>query len=247
MIVEHETISDLGPGTPTIDSPVKGTVTTSAVFERASTDDTGLCLNTARSSSETPSPPPGLDFDMEGDIPKSGNESPLSTVTSERASMMARDQAPETPKMAHDSLVTVRLSEPESLALDPTISSPASQTAQSTPTRDPARTASLATTTSTPIDVELVDSVVEDNESRASKSIAEAEESEAEAEDTKTPRDSAVAMPPPILTIRTLQDELLDDGHSSDDQEEVNWEELQKTEDEQHKDDETDNVGYGTS
>ena len=48
---------------------------------------------------------------------------------------------------------------------------------------------------------------------------------------------------------RSLQDELADGavesdgGSSSDDQDEVNWEKLQKTEDEQTRDEETDNVG----
>jgi hypothetical protein len=51
-------------------------------------------------------------------------------------------------------------------------------------------------------------------------------------------------MPPPILTTRSLREELADDGHVSDDQEEVNWEQLEKTEDEQTKDEETDNVSY---
>lgn len=156
---------------------------------------------------------------------------------------MARGPEPDNPKMAHDSLVTVRLSEPESLILDSTISSPETQISQSTPTKDQSRTISVATTVeSSTLDAESVHSQDQDDTEDEAKDTKSA----GEAESIETPRDSAIIMPPPILTIRTLQDELTDDGHLSDDQEEVNWEQLQKTEDEQHKDEETDNVSRCT-
>ena len=51
--------------------------------------------------------------------------------------MIARDSAPETPKMAHDSLVTVRLSEPDPMVLDSPIANSVTDTDQTTPTKDP--------------------------------------------------------------------------------------------------------------
>ncbi|KAJ3512445.1 hypothetical protein NM208_g15322 [Fusarium decemcellulare] len=180
---------------------------------------------------------------MDAEVPKSGHESlPSPAPTEERTSMMARDQdqAPETPKMAHDSLVTVRLSEPESIVLDSPVATPGINTNQSTPTRnsvqDVASNNETAETTPEPVS-QKDDKEEQDNNDEEEVSTPSTEE----AAKTEALRESSSTMPPPILTTRTLQDELADDGHVSDDQDEVNWEQLEKTEDEQTKDEETDN------
>ncbi|KAK7403119.1 hypothetical protein QQX98_011109 [Neonectria punicea] len=188
---------------------------------------------------------------MDTDVPKSDHESLPSTALAAPASTIARDPSPETPKMAHDSMVTVRLSEPDSLILDSATTSSDADTAQSTPTKDPGHEG-VADDVTKGIKLDLTNTVTIDDEDIArledvDEEDEEEEEKEAvdapstgEAANTETPRDSTVTMPPPIVT-RTLQDELLDDGNSSDDQEEVNWEQLERTEDEQTKDEETDN------
>ncbi|KAF5001775.1 hypothetical protein FDECE_10857 [Fusarium decemcellulare] len=180
---------------------------------------------------------------MDAEVPKSGHESlPSPAPTEERTSMMARDQdqAPETPKMAHDSLVTVRLSEPESIVLDSPVATPGINTNQSTPTRnsvqDVASNNETAETTPEPVS-QKDDKEDQDNNDEEEVNTPSTEE----AAKTEALHESSSTMPPPILTTRTLQDELADDGHVSDDQDEVNWEQLEKTEDEQTKDEETDN------
>lgn len=118
----------------------------------------------------------------------------------------------ETPTMAHDSMVTVRLSEPPALRLDTDFDS-----------GDAASRRTDGTTNRDTID---------------SKTTA----------DSSMPRISTATLSPADPN-RSLQDELGQvgaDGHDSDaseDLEEVNWEELEKTEDEQSKEDEADNVG----
>lgn len=118
----------------------------------------------------------------------------------------------ETPTMAHDSMVTVRLSEPPALKLDTDFDS-----------GDAASRHKDAITNRDTID---------------SKTTA----------DSSMPRISTATLSPADPN-RSLQDELGQvgaDGHDSDgseDLEEVNWEELEKTEDEQSKEDEADNVG----
>lgn len=130
----------------------------------------------------------------------------------------------ETPKMAHDSMVTVRLSEPPELTLDTTAASHGdnSEFSEAVLSRDSASSTSNA----------------------SSAGVEDSGESDAEK------RVSTVSVVAPGSN-RSLQDELADgaaesDGGSSsddqDDQDEVNWEKLQKTEDEQTKDEETDNV-----
>ncbi|KAM5348252.1 hypothetical protein ACJ41O_008076 [Fusarium nematophilum] len=166
---------------------------------------------------------------MDADIPKSGHESLPSTAPAGRDSMMARDPDPETPKMAHDSLVTVRLSEPDPIVLDsPIATSSDVDTNQSTPTKS-----IVSEDTKPGLPRDSTDQDI-DNGAVETRSTDEAAKKEAV-------RDSVATMPPPILTTQSLQDELADDGHVSDDQEEVNWEQLEKTEDEQTKDEETDN------
>lgn len=122
----------------------------------------------------------------------------------------------ETPKIAHDSMVTVRLSEPPALTLDTSVADDESKptSPEPVPSRDSASNAGT-------------DHAAEsDTEKRASTVSVVASDAN-----------------------RSLQDELAegagdaDSGNSSDDQDEVNWEKLQKTEDEQTKDEETDNVG----
>lgn len=155
--------------------------------------------------------------------------------------MIARDPAPETPKMAHDSLVTVRLSEPDPIVLDSPIANSVTDTDQTTPTKDP-------------VDDDLVEipvsplspkpSLLEDDKDKSLEDEPKTLTKE-ETIDTGALRISIANMPPPILTTRTLQEELADDDNSSDDQDEVNWEKLERKEDEQTKDEETDNVSSG--
>ncbi|KAL3955589.1 hypothetical protein ACCO45_011152 [Purpureocillium lilacinum] len=119
----------------------------------------------------------------------------------------------ETPKMAHDSMVTVRLSEPPTLTLDTT----------------PVDGAEQDSALPSAIDGELLDA----SSDRASGFSA-------------SQRDSFVTISSTGASSRNLQDELGDyategSTESDDDQEEVDWEQLEKTEDEQVKDDETDN------
>lgn len=136
----------------------------------------------------------------------------------------ANETEAETPKMAHDSMVTVRLSEPPSLTLDTTAA--ISKTGLTTPT-------SL---------------VVEENiEGTEDDSIQTDKPSETHDSITTKSRDSTLTVSSTDAS-RSLQDELGQysaDGNetdSSEDNEEVNWEQLEKTEDEQMKDEETDNV-----
>jgi hypothetical protein len=75
---------------------------------------------------------------MDAQVGESLHESLPLTASTERDSMTARDPAPETPKMAHDSLVTVRLSEPDPIVLDSPLANSVADTDQTTPTKDPA-------------------------------------------------------------------------------------------------------------
>ncbi|EWZ41873.1 hypothetical protein FOCG_02849 [Fusarium oxysporum f. sp. radicis-lycopersici 26381] len=163
---------------------------------------------------------------------------PLAAPT-ERASMMARDPAPETPKMAHDSLVTVRLSEPDLIVLDSPIATSTIDTNQTTPTKDP-----VDNRPDTPISRKS-SLLVDDKDDKDEKDDSLDDESKTlikeDVVDTEALRSSSATMPPPILTTRSLQDELADDGNLSDDQDEVNWAQLEQKEDEQTKDEETDN------
>lgn len=140
---------------------------------------------------------------------QSRHERPPSAKAAEPASVTADEFGAATPKMTHDSMVTVRLSEPSALALD---TPPASAA-------DPSK--SSPSTTHDPV------------ESSSDSQPA-------------TNRDSSATVSP-TEGSRSLQDELGEcgaDGHESDssaDPEEVNWEQLEKTEDAQAKDDETDN------
>ncbi|KAK6705701.1 hypothetical protein SNK05_009586 [Fusarium graminearum] len=174
---------------------------------------------------------------MDAQVGESLHESLPLTVSTERDSMIARDPAPETPKMAHDSLVTVRLSEPDPIVLDSPIANSVTDTDQTTPTKDP-------------VDDDLVEipvsplspkpSLLEDDKDKSLEDEPKTLTKE-ETIDTGALRISIANMPPPILTTRTLQEELADDDNSSDDQDEVNWEKLERKEDEQTKDEETDN------
>ena len=125
----------------------------------------------------------------------------------------------------HDSLVTVRLSEPPSLTIDTTLAEAHEQ-----------ETAQPAT-------------VMSPNGASLAEKLEIDDTTETVATDTTTPRDSLE--PPTNEVTRSLEQELEEcsDGGdarrsvSSEDQDEVNWEQLEKTEDEQTKDEETDNVG----
>ena len=135
------------------------------------------------------------------------------------------DAGGETPKMAHDSMVTVRLSEPPHLTLDTKAAADGEQLETSSNAVNAAsregRSSLEPENTSDTASVDL-------NERRSTVSTISADAN------------------------RSLQDELAEGGDdkedgssSSDDGEEVNWEKLEKTEGEQTKDEETDNVGCG--
>ena len=125
--------------------------------------------------------------------------------------------------MAHDSLVTVRLSEPDSIIIDTTATTLDARSSQLAPAKEEVDAVTPGKEADKMNDIECLD-------------VA-----------TPTPRDSIRTMSESPLD-RNLQDELrelgtdIEEGNSSDDQEEVDWEQLEKTEDEQVKDDETDNV-----
>ncbi|KAH7145761.1 rab-GTPase-TBC domain-containing protein [Dactylonectria estremocensis] len=186
---------------------------------------------------------------MDTDGPKTDHESLPSTILAESPSMMERDPNPETPKMAHDSMVTVRLSEPESLLLDSSTASLDVDTAQSTPTKDNRHDSVVGDfKPDVTIEEEEEDVADKDDDDKDSTKLDSDDDKADKAEAsstgevviTKSARNSKATMPPPIVT-RTLQDELREDNRTSDDHEEVNWEQLEKTEDEQTKDEETDN------
>lgn len=131
-----------------------------------------------------------------------------------------------TPTMTHDSMVTVRLSEPPFLTLDPTIVI----TNDELPSLPPAA-----------LEEEHKHIHVE-NESSDVETASDQRQSK-----SSSASDARVTISTPKAK-RSLQDEL---GHStvdgnetdsSEDHDEVDWEQLEKTEDEQTKDEETDNV-----
>lgn len=146
-----------------------------------------------------------------------------------RPSIVIEEALPKKFNMAHDSLVTVRLSEPDSIMLDSTAT---------TPDADPTQ-------------LTLVKEEIGDFTDEEEGVVDTLNVTVVEAADI-TPRDSSVTTPEHTMS-RNLQDELGDmeadshDSDSSDDHDEVNWEQLEKTEGEQ-KDDETDNVsGYSST
>ncbi|KAG5917671.1 hypothetical protein E4U42_007160 [Claviceps africana] len=145
----------------------------------------------------------------------------------EESGQVSKSQSaePATPNMAHDSMVTVRLSEPPSIALDST-------------TANTNGRLTLTSLASTVLEEELI---IEEDESSDAETCSEQRQSSS----SNTLRAQVT-----ISTTdpnRSLKDEL---GHcaidgnetdSSEDNEEVNWEQLEKKEDEQTKDEETDN------
>ncbi|KAM3462914.1 hypothetical protein MY5147_005044 [Beauveria neobassiana] len=157
---------------------------------------------------------------------KSPRKSVESTQMPSSATTTEEDADANTPKMTHDSMVTVRLSEPPSLTLD------TSSASGSEPPSSPVVS---------PLSAEL-------ENTRTSANSTHPETSEME--DGQPPRHSVVIVRHSTKlqrtdTTRSLQDELgqcEDDASDvSEDLEEVDWEELEKTEDQQTKDDETDN------
>lgn len=115
----------------------------------------------------------------------------------------------ETPKMPHDSMVTVRLSEPPALTLDTSVGEEEARGSR----------------------------IVEDEDSDQGQDSP----GESSIRTSTTPGGNTEAN-------RSLQDELEGsvspsrDSGAAGDQDDVNWERLEKTEDEQPKDEETDNV-----
>ncbi|KAG6057259.1 hypothetical protein E4U32_005271 [Claviceps aff. humidiphila group G2b] len=130
-----------------------------------------------------------------------------------------------TPTMTHDSMVTVRLSEPPFLTLDPTIVI----TNDELPSLPPAA-----------LEEEHKHIHVEDESSDVETASDQRQSKSSSASDARVTISTPKAK-------RSLQDELghsIVDGNetdSSEDHDEVDWEQLEKTEDEQTKDEETDN------
>lgn len=151
--------------------------------------------------------------------PSSPPSSPVEIVTSEPASTTPKtpeETEAETPKMAHDSMVTVRLSEPPNLTLDTTVAEDGVFVKTTEPQLPEDRVSEAATEVS----------VASSPEKRASTA-------------------STIGLDANRSLQDELADEDKDDkSQSSEDQEEVDWAKLEQTEDEQTKDDETDNVGY---
>jgi hypothetical protein len=125
----------------------------------------------------------------------------------------------ETPKLAHDSMVTVRLSEPPTLTLNTSL-----------------------------VDVDNIAHVAETRHS--GPDVAE-DQSDTTSHRHSTIRDStirdSIASATTVSQERSLHDELdqdcsSDDAMGQNDKDSVNWERLEKTEDEQPKDEDTDNV-----
>lgn len=162
----------------------------------------------------------------------------------------------ETPKLTHDSMVTVRLSEPPSLILnttDPTSPNHHDEDEQEQE-QEPV----------TPNDKQDADDKLDDQETTSEPDTVITNDAHntdtARARASSSTNNSTAPSPTDeedmarltrvtlerIDTSRTLQDELDNfDSHShasdsSDDFEEVNWEQLEKTEDEQPKDEESD-------
>lgn len=118
--------------------------------------------------------------------------------------------------MAHDSMVTVRLSEPPNLTLDTSVADDGDSVEATAPQLPENRVSKAETEVS-------VSSSPEKRASTASTIAPDANRS---------------------LQDELAEDETDSKSQSSDDQEEVDWAKLEQTEDEQTKDDETDNVGY---
>lgn len=154
---------------------------------------------------------------MEADSQQRGHD-PISPATStRRASTIIEEPGSETPKMAHDSLVTVRLSEPDALTLDTSVATipefgPVKKERDSPDATETSKETADTTGGATPRD-----SIASTLSPMTKQSLQDE------------------------LGRRSESDR---DDYSSDDDdpEEVNWEQLEKTEDEQTKDEETDNV-----
>lgn len=149
-----------------------------------------------------------------------GEQRPDHDVTSPRqqdatappVSPIEEEHSKATPKMTHDSMVTVRLSEPPSLTLNTSLSDVEAIDAPETAVQSNHRQTMLLT----PI-----------------------------GQDSSHPRDSTATIPPSgahqsLLNELEETEKREQDGYMSDDQEEVDWEQLEKKEDEQAKDDDTD-------
>ncbi|KAM4056794.1 rab-GTPase-TBC domain-containing protein [Hirsutella rhossiliensis] len=139
------------------------------------------------------------------DLPPTKPATPTATAVDEAG--------PQAPKMTHDSMVTVRLSESSAATLETAASSDA----------DSEQLSPSAT------DCHSVDTGSDEQDRPRA-----------------THRDSALTLSPTAASVTMLSElgECSTEGHESDSSEEsdeVNWEQLEKTEDEQVKDDETDN------
>ncbi|KAL7938061.1 rab-GTPase-TBC domain-containing protein [Trichoderma chlorosporum] len=143
---------------------------------------------------------------------KHGQEPSTPTLAAEAAPKQPVDDAEAvTPKTTRDSMVTVRLSEPPALSLD--TSNPRESKLPDSPTLP------TLPATSEPVD-------------------------EGDLDATSAARNSTATLSASAEANRSLQDELgeFDDVDSDcSDPEEVNWAELEKTEEKQTKDEETDN------
>ena len=151
------------------------------------------------------------------EAPEEATEVPEeATETTEKVVATPGDAETETSKLAHDSMVTVRLSEPTDLEL-------------------------AVTDSTNSIDAPIAETIEEESDNGMSERQSMPDD------------DSASAPPTSSNTLSSseangsLEYELgecnkHDNDISSSDDEEVNWEQLEKTEDEQTKDEDTDNV-----
>lgn len=148
-------------------------------------------------------------------VPEPSNASPVETET------------PKKRAVEHDSLVTVRLSEPPALHVNTAV-----------PTSAPASRKSLYGHEDTPID-------------EAAEKPDQEEDGVSDNQEAKTPSsDSGLTLQQEIENIEDTEQEAEDGGsnsaadRSSIESEPVDWEELQKTENQESKDQDSDNVSF---
>ena len=149
---------------------------------------------------------------MDPTTPKVGHESSPPTTTADGAFGGSDGRECETPKMAHDSMVTVRLSEPPLLSLETNLS-PEGKLIR------PATAPSDETTINEPASPTPQRSSVRDS----SSTLAQVD-------------------PRPSLGDELEHGTPTGEPVDSDEDEEVNWEKLEKKEDEEAKDDDNDSV-----
>jgi hypothetical protein len=162
----------------------------------------------SKATNDTKAEAPEATEDSEVEIPEVSTDAEVETEVPGTDDVVEA----ETPKITHDSMVTVRLSEPPALALDTSF---AGEDEPTTPTK-----------------------------TEAADKIPASVGSRSPVESVRSARLSSTC----AASLSSLQEELAEDTDNessrtlSGEQEEVDWEKLEKTEDEQTKGDDTDNV-----